>query len=99
VRERLLWHLEKEIPHGVATQTESFEEKDGVCEIAVVIVAEKQSHKGIIIGKGGSLLKKVGTEARLEMEKLFGCRVYLTLYVRVKDDWRNSDFMLREFGY
>ena len=99
VRERLLWHLEKEIPHGVATQTESFEEKDGVCEIAVVIVAEKQSHKGIIIGRQGALLKKVGTEARMEMEKLFGCRVFLTLYVRVKDDWRNSDFMLKEFGY
>ncbi|MBR5742211.1 MAG: KH domain-containing protein, partial [Clostridia bacterium] len=91
--------LEKEIPHGVATQTESFEEKDGVCEIAVVIVAEKQSHKGIIIGRQGALLKKVGTEARMEMEKLFGCRVFLTLYVRVKDDWRNSDFMLKEFGY
>lgn len=99
VRERLLWHLEKEIPHGVATQTESFVEKDGVCEIAVLIVAEKQSHKGIIIGRQGALLKKVGTEARAEMEKLFGCRVFLTLYVRVKDDWRNSDFMLKEFGY
>ena len=99
VRERLLWHLEKEIPHGVATMTESFEEKDDVCEIAVVIVAEKQSHKGIIIGRQGALLKKVGTEARMEMEKLFGCRVFLTLYVRVKDDWRNSDFMLKEFGY
>ena len=99
VRERLLWHLEKEIPHGVATMTESFEEKDDVCEIAVVIVAEKQSHKGIIIGRQGALLKKVGTEARMELEKLFGCRVFLTLYVRVKDDWRNSDFMLKEFGY
>lgn len=99
VRERLLWHLEKEIPHGIATLTESFEDADGVAEIAVVIVCEKASHKGIIIGKGGSMLKTIGSEARAEMEKLFGCRVFLTLYVRVKDDWRNSDYMLREFGY
>ena len=99
VRERLLWHLEKEIPHGIATMTESFEDKDGVSEIGVVIVCEKQSHKGIIIGRHGAMLKTIGTEARTEMEKLFGCRVFLTLYVRVKDDWRNSDFMLHEFGY
>lgn len=99
VRERLLWHLEKEIPHGIATLTESFEDNQGVAEVAVVIVCEKMSHKGIIIGKGGNMLKTIGSEARAEMEKLFGCRVYLTLYVRVKDDWRNSDYMLKEFGY
>lgn len=99
VRERLLWHLEKEIPHGIATMTETFEDKGDVSEIGVVIVCEKQSHKGIVIGRHGAMLKTIGSEARTEMEKLFGCRVFLTLYVRVKDDWRNSEFMLHEFGY
>jgi len=100
VRERLLWHLEKEIPHGIATLTETFEEGDnGVWNISVVIVCERQNHKGIIIGRQGGMLKQVGAEARAQMEKLFGCQVFLTLFVRVKDDWRNSDFMLNEFGY
>lgn len=100
VREKLLRHLEREIPHGVACVTEAFTEReDGVTEISVLIVCEKASHKGIIIGRQGAMLKTVGSEARADMEKLLDCKVFLTLWVRVKDDWRNNDFMLRDFGF
>lgn len=99
VRESLMCRLEQELPHGIATFTEEFKEADGITDITVAITCDKESHKGMIIGKHGSMLKAVGTDARLSMEKLFGCRIYLTLWVKVKDDWRNDTFVLRSLGY
>ena len=99
IREKLLRLLDKEIPHGIAVSTERFQEKDGIIEIDVNIFCEKQSHKGIIIGKNGDLLKKVGSYARGDMEKMLGTKVMLTMWVKVKEDWRNSDFYIKNFGF
>jgi len=91
--------LEKEIPHGIACETERFlEREDGVIEIDVLVVCEKDNHKRIIIGKQGSLLKKAGSEARAEIEKLLNARVFLKLWVKVKSDWKNSPSFLSELG-
>lgn len=99
VREKLMLVLEQEIPHGVVCQTERFSQRDdGVIEIDILIICEKDSHKRIIIGKQGSLLKKVGSEARTEIEKLLGAKVFLTLWVKVKNDWKNSVSFLNEIG-
>lgn len=99
VREKLMMILEKEIPHGIACETERFlEREDGVIEIDVLVVCEKDSHKRIIIGKQGSLLKKAGSEARAEIEKLLNARVFLKLWVKVKSDWKNSPSFLSELG-
>lgn len=100
VREKLLRLLDKEIPHGVAVVTEHMEETgSGLIEISCVIFTEKDSHKGIIIGKGGAMLKKVGTLARRDMEAFFGTKVHLNLWVRVKEDWRNRRDILHTFGF
>jgi len=97
VREKLMLLLEKEIPHGIACQTERFLERDdGIIEIDVLVVCEKDNHKRIIIGKQGSLLKQAGSEAREEIEKLLGARVFLKLWVKVKNDWKNSPSFLSE---
>lgn len=99
VREKLLRLLEEEIPHGTAVAIEEWKESEGLVSIRAEIYCEKQSHKGIIIGKNGATIKKVGTYAREDLEKLLGTRVFLDLYVRVKEHWRDSDFNLSGFGY
>ncbi|MGX8698709.1 MAG: GTPase Era [bacterium] len=100
LREKLLLTLESEVPHGVNIEIERFlPREDGVTEIDAVIYCEKQSHKGIIIGKNGAALKKAGELARPEMERLLDTRVYLTTWVKVKENWRDSGANLRSFGY
>ena len=100
IREKLLWCLEKEIPHGTAVEITTFTERDnGIIDIDATIYCEKASHKGIIIGKQGAMLKKISTMARNDCEKFMGTKVYLTTWVKVKENWRDSDFMVRNFGY
>ncbi len=99
VREKLLHLLDQEIPHGIAIEVFSMKEKDKLYDIEVNIYCEKQSHKGIIIGKGGSVLKEAGSLARKDMEEMLGKKVLLKLWVKVKDDWRNRESALRNFGY
>ena len=100
IREKLLWCLEKEIPHGTAVEITKFSERDsGVIDIDATIYCEKPSHKGIIIGKQGAMLKKISTMARTDCEKFMGTKVYLTTWVKVKENWRDSDFLVRNFGY
>jgi len=101
IREKLLHLLEDEVPHGIGVEVVRFREDENrkIIDIDANIYCEKESHKGIVIGKGGAMLKKVGTLARQDMERLFGSKVNLKLWVKVKDDWRNSEFMLRELGY
>lgn len=99
VREQLLRALNEEIPHGIVCETERFEEgEDGKIEIDVLIVCEKDSHKSIIIGKQGSMLKHVGTAARMEIEKMLDAPVFLKLWVKVKNDWRNNAYFLSELS-
>ncbi len=99
VREKMLNLLYEEIPHGTAVTVDSFKERDdGIIDIHVTIFCEKKSHKGIIIGKGGQMLKKIGTAARLDMERFLGARVNLQCFVKVKEDWRNSDYLIRDLG-
>ncbi len=100
VREKLLWKLDKEVPHGTAVEVTRFAEReDGVIEIDVTIYCEKSSHKGIIIGKKGEMLRTIGEMARKDMERLLDAKVYLQTWVRVKENWRDSQFLLRNFGF
>ena len=100
IREKLLWCLDKEIPHGTAAEITKFTERDnGIIDIDATIYCEKASHKGIIIGKHGDMLKKVSSMARQDCEKFMGTKVYLTTWVKVKENWRDSDFLIRNFGY
>ena len=100
IREKLLWCLDKEIPHGTAVEITKFSERDnGVIDLDATIYCEKASHKGIIIGKQGQMLKKISTLARQDCEKFMGTRVYLTTWVKVKENWRDSDFLVKNFGY
>ena len=100
IREKLLWNLEREIPHGTAVEITRFSERDnGIIDIDATIYCEKASHKGIIIGKRGDMLKKISTQARTDCEKFMGTKVYLTTWVKVKENWRDSDFLVRNFGY
>ena len=100
VRDKLLRLLDQEIPHGGAVGTERMRAREnGVTDVDCVIFTEKDSHKGIIIGKGGRMLKQVGTLARKDMEAFFGGKVNLTLWVRVKEDWRNRREILHTFGF
>ncbi len=103
IREKLLRNLDKEIPHGIAVGIERFFERDKkngepIVEVHAVIYCERESHKGVIIGKGGSMLKKVGEQARYDIEKFFGCSCSLKLWVKVKENWRNSAALIRSFG-
>lgn len=99
VREKMLLCLDQEIPHGAAVTIERFAERDdGIIDISALIYCEKQSHKGIIIGKGGAMLKKIGTAARIEIERMLGAHVNLSLHVKVREGWRNRDSMIRDFG-
>lgn len=99
IREKLLRTLNDEIPHGTAVVIEGFEEKPTIIKIRAEIYCEKESHKGIIIGKGGAELKKVGTWAREDMEAFFGTQVHLDLWVRVKENWRDNQSLLNSFGF
>ena len=100
IREKALRMLDDEIPHGIAVVIDQMKErKNGMFDIDATIVCERDSHKGIIIGKQGSMLKRIGTDARKEIELLFEYRVNLKLWVKVKKDWRDSDFLLKNYGY
>ena len=100
IREKLLWCLEKEIPHGTAVEITTFTERpNGIIDLDATIYCEKASHKGIIIGKQGAMLKKISSLARSDCEKFMGTKVYLTTWVKVKENWRDSDFLVRNFGY
>lgn len=99
IREKMLQYLQEEVPHGVAVEIESFREEPKISRISAVIYCEKKSHKGIIIGKGGKKLKGIGKAARLELEALLGTKIYLELFVKVRENWRDSDFDLSNFGY
>jgi len=100
IREKLLWSLEREVPHGTAVEITKFSERDsGIIDIDATIYCEKASHKGIIIGKHGDMLKKISSMAREDCERFMGTKVYLTTWVKVKENWRDSDFLVRNFGY
>lgn len=100
IREKLLWCLDREIPHGTAVEITKFSERDnGIIDIDATIYCEKISHKGIIIGKNGEMLKKISSMARQDCERFMGTRVYLTTWVKHKENWRDSDFLVRNFGY
>lgn len=100
IREKLLWNLDREIPHGTAVEITRFSERDsGVIDVEATIYCEKASHKGIIIGKNGAMLKKISTAAREDCERFMGTKVFLQTWVKVKENWRDSDFLIRNFGY
>lgn len=101
VREKLLMYLDQEVPHGIAVEIEAMKAREGseMVDIRAVIVCERESHKGIIIGKNGRKLKGVGKSAREEIERLLGSKVFLELWVKVKPGWRDNDLMLKNFGY
>ena len=99
IREKLLRTLNKEVPHGVAVVIEEFKDEKTLIRIRAEIFCEKASHKGIIVGKGGAELKRVGTYAREDLEKLFGTKVFLDLWVKVKENWRESTAAVGNFGY
>ena len=104
IREKLLMYLQEEVPHGVAVEIESFKEKknskgEDITEIGAVIYCERKTHKGIIIGKQGKKLKGIGKSARLEIEALLGTKVFLELWVKIKENWRDSDIAISNFGY
>jgi GTP-binding protein Era len=99
IREKLLRTLNKEVPHGVAVVIEEFKDEKSLIRIRAEIFCEKASHKGIIVGKGGAELKRVGTYAREDLEKLFGTKVFLDLWVKVKENWRESTAAVGNFGY
>ncbi len=99
IREKILLNYDKEVPYSTEVIVEKFEEKETAIHIMAVIYVERDSQKGILIGKGGSMLKKVGTQARKDIEKFFGKNVFLELFVKVEPNWRNRDNKLRAFGY
>lgn len=100
IREKVLLNLEDEVPHGVGVEVMSFKEReDGLVNIQATIYCEKSTHKGIIIGKQGQMLKKIGSAARFEIERLLDTKIFLELWVKVKPDWRNNDNMLKNLGY
>ncbi|MBU5434294.1 GTPase Era [Pseudoflavonifractor sp. MSJ-37] len=101
IREKLLLCLDKEIPHGTAVELVRFaeRERDGVIEIDATIYCEKESHKGIIIGKGGAMLKKISTQARQDIERFMGAKVYLRTWVKVKENWRDNMNLIHDFGF
>ena len=101
IREKALRCLEEEIPHGIAVTIEGMKERPegGIVDIDATIICERDSHKGIIIGKQGSMLKKIGSTARYEIEKMLDCRVNLKLWVKVQKNWRDRDYLMKNFGY
>ena len=108
VREKALRNLNDEIPHGIAVVTDQMRERkrkdksgrlENIIDIDATIICERDSHKGIIIGKQGAMLKKIGSQARRDMENLLDCKVNLKLWVKVKKEWRDSDYLMKNFGY
>lgn len=99
IREKILLYLQDEVPHGVAVEIETYEEAEDITRIGAVIYCERKSHKGMIIGKGGRKLKGIGKSARQEIEALLGTKVYLETWVKVRENWRDSDIALTNFGY
>ena len=99
IREKLLWLLDKEVPHGIVIEIEKMQEKEKLTAINASIYCEKASHKGIIIGKNGDMLKKIGTMAREDIEKMLDKKVYLELWVKIKADWRNNNALIKNFGF
>ena len=101
IREKALHALDDEIPHGIAVEIDRMKQRKNqdIIDIDATIVCERESHKGIIIGKGGAMLKKIGSNARYEMEQLLEAKVNLKLWVKVKKDWRDSDYLMKNFGY
>ena len=101
IREKALYLLDKEVPYGIGVYINKFEEREDkpICEIDADIIVEKQSHKAIVIGKGGEMLKQIATRARKDLEEMIGTQVFLTLYVRVKNEWRDNEFLMKELGY
>ena len=99
IREKLLQNLDKEVPHGVAVEIELMKEENEVEHISAVIYCERKTHKGIINGKNGAMLKKIGASARKEIEEMLDCKVFLQLWVKIKEDWRNNPAQIRNFGY
>lgn len=99
IREKMLLYLEEELPHGVAVEIEQFKEEQKMIRINAVIYCEKKSHKGMIIGKEGKKLKGIGKSARMELESILGTKVFLELWVKIKENWRDNDIMLSNFGY
>ena len=99
IREKILLNTQDEIPHSVAITIDKYEEKDDIDRIYATIYCEQKSQKGILIGKGGSLLKKIGTEARIELEEIADKKVFLALEVKVEKDWRKKENLLKNFGY
>ncbi len=99
IREKALHSLNEEIPHGIAVAIDQMKYRRKIVDIDATIICEKDSHKGIIIGKQGAMLKKIGSTARYEIEKMLDCKVNLQLWVKVKKDWRDSDFLVKNFGY
>ena len=100
VREKMLRLLDREVPHGIAVGIERWHEReDGLVEINAVIYCEKASHKGIVIGKRGAMLKEIGRQARADIERMLDTRVFLELWVKVKEGWRNNQYQMRNFGY
>ena len=100
IREKILHCIEKEVPHGTAVEISKFSEREnGILDIEATIYCEKPSHKGILIGKNGSMLRQIGAEAREEMEAFLGAKVFLQTWVKVKENWRDSEIQLRNFGY
>ena len=100
IREKLLRFLDQELPHGTAVVIETFHTRgNGITDISAVIYCEKENHKRIIIGKSGSMLKKIGSAARIELEEILGRKINLKIWVKIKENWRNSDFLLNDLGY
>ncbi|HOI50371.1 MAG TPA: KH domain-containing protein, partial [Prolixibacteraceae bacterium] len=99
IREKILLNYQKEIPYSVEIEVESFKEEEELIRIRAVVYVERESQKGIIIGRGGTALKKVGTEARQEAEEFFAKKIFLELYVKVAKEWRDKENALRKFGY
>ena len=101
IREKGLYLLDKEIPYGLGVEITEFKQREDkpITDVSADIIVEKQSHKAIVIGKGGSMLKQIATNARVDLEELIGTKVFLTLYVKVKPEWRNSEYLMRELGY
>ena len=99
VREKALLNLRDELPHGVGVTIEKIEELENITNVSALIYCERDSHKAMIIGKRGAMLKKIGSEARVDLQMLFGTKVFLEIWVKVKRDWRNSDRVLKELGY
>jgi GTP-binding protein Era len=99
IREKILMNYQQEVPYSVEVEVESFKESDKIINIRSIIYVERDSQKGILIGHQGKALKKVGSTARVDMEKFFEKKVFLEMYVKVKKDWRNDDRILKQFGY